>query len=127
MHKFSIYLVSFTLLFQSFSIEITDISGIPSLISHMISHANDGDNILDFLSKHYGIYSNSHQNEHKEHNDLPFKHTNFNSHFQPVYTFFLNNFTFSITEELSRVDKFDYTELILCSYLDTILQPPKIA
>ena len=40
----------------------------------MECHLKSGDSFKEFIAMHYGIESNIHEQEHKEHKELPFKH-----------------------------------------------------
>ena len=75
---FSIAL-SFLVLFQSFNVNLGDLTHIDELLEHAEFHAEKyGDNFLVFISKHYGELQEEHslnnQEENKEHEELPFTH-----------------------------------------------------
>ena len=78
MKLFSIFF-SFLMLFQSVNINVCDISQIDEFIEHAQFHKEKyGDNFFVFISKHYGNlsveHSKKHQEEKKEHENLPFNH-----------------------------------------------------
>lgn len=125
MQKLLVIILSSTILFQSFSFEITDFSRMPTLLEHLISHAESGDDFSDFITKHYGSEANTHKNEHKEHKELPFKHKHLESHFQHLYTIFSQDVVISFKEITFKENKFSYTEPFSISYVNNLLQPPQ--
>lgn len=75
---FSISL-AITILIQSLGIGINDLAQIDEFIEHAQFHNEQyGDNLLVFISKHYGDLKEEHNQEHKEekkeHEELPFQH-----------------------------------------------------
>ncbi len=65
---------SFLILVQSFNINAEDLSKLSVLVEHAKFHKDMyGDSFFDFLSEHYGDQKISHPDNHKEHEDLPFK------------------------------------------------------
>ncbi|NHF60393.1 hypothetical protein FK220_013650 [Flavobacteriaceae bacterium TP-CH-4] len=79
MIKFVSIVVSTLILFQSFNIHWKDIVELDELIEHAQFHAEEyGDNFVVFISKHYGEleaeHSQKHQEEKKDHEQLPFQH-----------------------------------------------------
>lgn len=76
---FSIIL-SCTILFQSLGFQFSDLTQFDELLEHAKFHnENYGDNMLVFISKHYGELKADHQENHKEeekeHEKLPFNHS----------------------------------------------------
>ncbi|MCG2460003.1 hypothetical protein K8352_04545 [Flavobacteriaceae bacterium F89] len=66
------------ILIQSFDIAFSDIAKLDELLEHAQFHAEKyGDNMLVFLSKHYGEKKDQHNKEHQEeerdHEKLPFQ------------------------------------------------------
>ncbi|UOB19117.1 hypothetical protein [Abyssalbus ytuae] len=52
-----------------------DVAKLSDLIEHARYHYETyGDNFFDFLSLHYGNMTKQHLGDHKEHDNLPFKH-----------------------------------------------------
>ena len=47
--KLGAILLSFTILFQSFNFEINDVFKFSTLIDHLSSHIDEGDDVADFL------------------------------------------------------------------------------
>ena len=79
MLKATSIVVSVLILVQSFNIQFSDLIELEELIEHAQFHAEEyGDNILVFLSKHYGElkteHSQKHQEEKEDHENLPFQH-----------------------------------------------------
>lgn len=125
MQKITVVILSFTILFQSFSIEIADFSKISTLVEHFICHFENGDTLTDFMSMHYGSEVDMHENEHKEHKELPFKHKHLDSHFQNVYALFSQEIFNSFNEVSFKEHKFAYNEPTSNSFINSLLQPPQ--
>ncbi|WP_339714078.1 hypothetical protein [uncultured Kriegella sp.] len=71
-------LMSSLMLIQSFGITFGDIVQLDEFMEHANFHAEKyGDNLLVFISKHYGELKEQHSNDHKEekrdHENLPFQ------------------------------------------------------
>ena len=128
---FSISL-SFLVLFQSFNVNLGDLTHIDELLEHAEFHAEKyGDNFLVFISKHYGELQEEHsqenQEEKKKHDELPFTH-HCCSHVFTAYV--INKIQIPI---LKKGPVADYTSNFY--YLDNyasfekfdIFQPPKLA
>ena len=68
-------LLSGLLLFQSLHLGIPDLAQLDELLEHaQYHHQQYGDSFLTFLTKHYGEQKPEHQQEHQEHEQLPFQH-----------------------------------------------------
>lgn len=128
---FSIVLSSVILL-QSLGIHYDDIVQMDNLIQHAEFH-NDryGDNIIVFLSKHYGELKADHQREHQEekedHEKLPF---NDHSHITSVTAFVLDAFSTELNQlELSDYHPpvFHYQAPSSSVHSEGILQPPRFS
>ncbi|MFX0557989.1 hypothetical protein ACOCEA_14405 [Maribacter sp. CXY002] len=70
---------SFVLLLQSFGLHFNDLVQIDEFIEHAQFHSEQyGDNVIVFISKHYGELKAAHEQEHQEeqedHEQLPFQH-----------------------------------------------------
>lgn len=130
MSKLIVISYSFLILIQSFNINIEDISKFSALLEHANYHQKMyGDNFFEFLSEHYGEKMTSHQNKHKEHQDLPFKdnHHAF-SHINSSFALF-ECIKFSL-HSLSPIDplvNFFYKEPISSFEKPAVFQPPKLA
>ncbi|AUC82736.1 hypothetical protein CW733_11625 [Lacinutrix sp. Bg11-31] len=120
---------SFLILIQSFNINLEDISKFSVLLEHANFHEEMyGDTFFQFLAEHYGDARDTHENNHKEHEDLPFKDghhmcTHINTSFISV----ANNFEFTYYEFIEIPFNFHYTETLTDSEKTSIFQPPKYA
>lgn len=129
MNKILALTYSFLILIQSFNINLDDISKINALIDHAQFHKEMyGDSFFDFLAEHYGEARDNHENDHKEHKDLPFKdnhhmctHINL-SFISPNISFKINN-----TEFIEIPFNFFYKESFTSFEKPSIFQPPKHA
>ncbi|UAB76240.1 hypothetical protein [Mesoflavibacter sp. SCSIO 43206] len=129
MNKILALTYSFLILIQSFNINLDDISKINALIDHAQFHKEMyGDSFFDFLAEHYGEARDNHENDHKEHKDLPFKdnhhmctHINL-SFISPNISFKINN-----TEFIEIPFNFIYKESFTSFEKPSVFQPPKHA
>lgn len=76
------FIVCTVFLIQSLGIGVADILSANELIEHAKFHNQEhGDNLLVFISKHYGELKSEHHTEHKEekddHEKLPFQEQSF--------------------------------------------------
>lgn len=125
---FSIIFASL-ILFQSFNIGFDDISKLNTLLEHAYFHEEQyGDSFFEFLAGHYGDDFKSHSNEHKEHENLPFKHDHQTCQHTPS-TFMINSITIELKEyvfvEASKT--FFYKESYSLVEKHSVFQPPKLA
>lgn len=130
MNKLFSILLSCVILLQSFGMHIDDLVQIDEFIAHAQFHSEQyGDNVLVFISKHYGELKTAHDKEHQEekedHEQLPFQHQ---SHTTYVMDFNLN---FKVPE-LSTLDvlefrifNFHYQAPLSTLHSEGILQPPR--
>lgn len=128
---FSIVLSSLILL-QSFGIHWNDIVQLDELIEHAQFHSDQyGDNLVVFLSKHYGELKADHQKQHQEekedHEKLPF------NHHCPIasITAFVMDASFSGLDYVEEVEyksiNFQYCPPSSTLHAEGILQPPRIS
>jgi len=119
------------ILVQSFGLSINDVIQIDEFIEHSQFHkAQYGDNLIVFISKHYGELKADHDKEHEEekseHDKLPFQ--------QKIQI--VNTLVFSLVApqniELKaselyeyKLHNFFYQELYSSQYLKGFFQPPK--
>ena len=128
---FSIFLSSLILL-QSFGIHLDDIVQLDELIEHAQFHSNEyGDNMIVFLSKHYGELKANHQKEHqeekKDHEQLPFNHS---SSITSVTALVINTFKTELIQlDISelKTSNFHYQTHSSSLHSEGILQPPRIS
>jgi hypothetical protein len=125
MSKIGAFMISFTILFQSFNFEIGDMYKLPTFINHISSHIENGDNFADFIDLHYGNKTNSHQEKHKEHKDLPFKHQHSNAHVQLLFVLSNIKINVSIPEISFNIKNFSYKEPYSNQYTHNFFQPPQ--
>ncbi len=128
---FSILLSSLIML-QSFGVHYDDIVQLDELIEHAQFHSNQyGDNMIVFLSKHYGELKADHQRDHqeekKDHEKLPFNHS-------VSHTCVADVFISTYKSDLNVIEFSDYKSANFyyqapTSSLHTqgILQPPRIS
>lgn len=117
------------ILFQSFNIGFDDVSKFSTLLEHASFHQeNYGDSFFEFLTEHYGEEFKSHSNEHKEHDNLPFKHDQQTC--QHVPTIFMLNLTAFEIKQYTLFDTlktFLYKESYSLYEKPSVFQPPKLA
>ena len=129
MQKLFAIVFSFLLLFQSLNIGVEDISKINVLLEHAKFHQEKyGDTFFQFLGEHYGDTMVSHQNDHKEHDELPFKHQHQScTHVSIAYV----NETFSLELNyqpfLEIPFNFFYKETSSLFEKPSVFQPPRLA
>jgi len=128
---FSIVLSSFIML-QSFGVHYDDVIQLDELIEHAQFHSEQyGDNIVVFLSKHYGELKADHQRDHqeekKDHEKLPFNHSSSHTCVADViidtYKSELNNIEFLDY----KPSNFYYQAPSSSLHSQGILQPPRIS
>ena len=130
MNKLVVIFYSFLILIQSFNVNIEDLSKFSALLEHANYHQETyGDNFFEFLSEHYGEEMASHENEHDEHQDLPFKdkHHMF-THINTVFTLFpktTHSIYYNIFKESSL--NYFYKEPFSLFEKPCVFQPPKLA
>ena len=128
---FSILLSSLIML-QSFGVHYDDIIQLDELIEHAEFHkAQYGDNMIVFLSKHYGDLKLEHQRDHqeekKDHEKLPFNHS---SSITSVANMVINPFKTELNQfEIVdfKVLNFHYQAPTSSIHTEGILQPPRIS
>lgn len=124
--------MSFVFLFQTIGISASDMEQIDEFIEHAQFHSERyGDNVIVFISKHYGElkadHDKEHQEEKEEHEQLPFNHHNC-SHISSLTAFVLNtNKNEFGTPEFSefRAHNFFYQEPSSSLHLEGLFQPPR--
>lgn len=127
MNKVVAFLLAVTVLFQSSNFDINDLQKIPILVNHLSCHFEEGDSLSEFVSMHYGSTTNSHEKDHKEHKELPFKHEHVDSHFQLAFVIHVNQFPLEVVENTHDIKNFIYKEPLTSLVVQNFFQPPKIA
>ncbi|MRH99007.1 hypothetical protein GH721_00550 [Kriegella sp. EG-1] len=122
--------LSLIIILQSFGLHFNDIAQIDEFIEHAQFHSEAyGDNVLVFISKHYGELKAAHEIEHqeekKDHENLPFKH---HCHLSTISAFTLNYIvlltnTMNFTEIATA--NFHYQEPSSSFEIKGLLQPPR--
>jgi hypothetical protein len=127
---FSIF-ISGLILLQSFGMHFDDVVQLDEFFKHAQFHSEQyGDNVLVFISKHYGELKADHDREHQEekedHEQLPFQHQ---SHVTSITAFTLNT---PIAEFKSpelyefRTTNFYYQAPSSSLHAEGLFQPPRL-
>ncbi len=128
---FSIFL-SVLILFQGLNFSKIDLKQINDLLEHIQLHSDRyGDDLLVFLSKHYGEleekHSQEHQDEDKNHKDLPFNH-NCCVHSYVVFVLTRSELQIKNPEpQIRKESDFYYQALYSSTERSDIFQPPKLS
>ena len=129
MMKVFSFLLSSLILVQSFNISFEDVSKLNVLLEHARYHQESyGDSFFEFISDHYLEEDNHSNNQHKEHEDLPFKHKNqtLNTlNFTITFNTFLN--VEKSTTLKSSQTNFYYKESSSVFEKQSVFQPPKFS
>ena len=116
------------ILFQSFNIGFDDVSKFNTLLEHASFHQEQyGDSFFEFLTEHYGEEFKNHIGEHKEHEDLPFKHDQQTC--QHVPTIFMLHPSAIELKAYALPDAsktFFYKELYSLFEKPSVFQPPRL-
>ncbi len=118
-----------TLIFaQSSNISFEAFSKLNVLLEHAKFHQETyGDSFFEFLAEHYGERTIQHVNDHKEHEELPFKHQNDCTHI--AYDFTVNQvFNFDSNQQnfIQFPFNFFYEESSSIFEKPSVFQPPKL-
>lgn len=129
MMKIIAILLSNLVLLQSLHIDFKDINKINILIDHAKFHQeNYGENLGQFLFEHYVDQEADKNQNHKEHQDLPFKqgihHFNHLASIINFHPLFIEGKT---SNDCHSKKNFLYKESYSESVKPAIFQPPKIA
>ena len=129
MTKFTSILLTSLLLIQSLNISFEDISKLNVLLEHAKFHQEKyGDSFFEFLSEHYGEGKYQANNNHKEHENLPFKHNSQTcSHLNTAFTFNAIVLETKKYPILTLSSNFFYKESSSSFEKSSIFQPPKLA
>ncbi|WP_347923718.1 hypothetical protein [Pontimicrobium sp. SW4] len=117
------------ILFQSFNIGFDDVSKLNILLEHASFHQEQyGDSFFEFIAEHYGEEFKNHSNEHKEHEDLPFKHDQQTCQHSPTI-FIQHSATFEIKEYafIDASKTFFYKDSYSLFEKHSVFQPPRLA
>lgn len=129
MSKLIAILYASLILFQSLNISFEDVSKFRVLLDHASYHKEAyGDSFFDFLSEHYGEAAVGHENDHSEHDDLPFKHDGKTCcHLNSSFTLQSFEFTKAPTSFVEIPFNFFYEESSSSFVKPGVFQPPRLA
>lgn len=132
MSKLIAILLSGVILLQSFHVMVEDILQLDELLEHAQFHKQEyGDNFLVFLSKHYGElkaeHSKNHQEEHSDHEQLPFQYQGQSITIIASLPFKSVNDTSDFTPLNTTEANFHYVNLYASLHEKELLQPPRHA
>lgn len=125
--KFIGILLTNLILLQSLNINLESFSKLNVLLEHAQYHQEKyGDSFFEFLSEHYGSNDLLAKKNHKEHKDLPFKHTTHNCTHH-ITDFSFNTALFQLKNNIVLESKPNYTYKDSYSFFEkpTVFQPPK--
>jgi len=132
MNKLFSIMLSTVFLLQSFGMHIDDLVQIDEFIEHAQFHSEQyGDNVLVFISKHYGelkaAHDQEHQEEKQEHEQLPFQHHSNTISVMDlaISTIFMEYAIVDVFER--RTFNFHYQPPFSSLHSEGILQPPRLA
>ena len=124
-------ILSFVFLFQSLGLKMNDFIQLDEFIEHAQFHNQQyGDNILVFISKHYGELKADHNKEHQEeksdHEQLPFQHNMYVSSIAVLSFGVTNRLELNTPEFLDfKSHNFFYQESSSTLYSEGLFQPPR--
>ena len=129
MSKVFAILFSTLILVQSSNISFEDFSKLNVLLEHAKFHQESyGDSFFEFLTEHYGESTMQHEDDHEEHQELPFKHQHDCTHI--TFDFTANQlFKFENGQHNFRQIPFNffYKESSSLFEKPSVFQPPKLA
>lgn len=122
--------ISFLFVFLCANTELHQLLRIPVLVHHFFEHNQQepDETFADFLNEHYSGQQNDSDNDHHEHDNLPFKSADCAT--AHVLLAFVSEAQFSITRQVIFKDKISpiYNRAFYSSsVVNTIWQPPKIS
>ncbi|WP_026754170.1 hypothetical protein [Sediminibacter sp. Hel_I_10] len=120
---------SLLVLVQSLKIGVEDISNLNVLLNHAEFHQNMyGDSFFQFLAEHYGDAVDNHPSDHKDHENLPFKHHHQTCvHSSIAFTFETSSFDLDQQLFIDIPFNFFYEESSSLFEKLSVFQPPKMA
>ncbi|MBZ9651207.1 hypothetical protein [Psychroflexus montanilacus] len=119
------YTLTLVLSLQAFGLCASNVIKFSNLLDHYNFHSTEKENsFLEFIDLHYGIQKDAHENEHNEHDDLPYPdhhllQHNFISEFDSVFNLD------SPQDNKEPRHNFSYKALFITLYQIEILHPPK--
>jgi hypothetical protein len=117
------------ILFQSFHIGFDDIVKIDDLLEHASYHQETyGDTFFEFLAEHYTENAINHDEDHEEHDNLPFKHDGKTcQHTTSIFTLHFNHFEIKPNQGIEHKAHFFYQDLYAFLNKPSVFQPPRQA
>ncbi|KAA2217289.1 hypothetical protein [Maribacter flavus] len=130
MNKLASIVLSAIILLQTIGLHTDDLVQIDEFIEHAKFHSEQyGDNVLVFISKHYGELKAEHEQEHQEekedHEQLPFQH---HSHLSSIIVYTQNPVNAELETPIITEYKdsnFYYQAPSSSSHTKGLLQPPR--
>ncbi|MFD0932888.1 hypothetical protein ACFQ0R_09810 [Psychroflexus salinarum] len=125
MKSFVIYFLISIIGFQPLSLGVLSLINLPDLVEHYQLHKTEYNNsVIEFLDLHYGTQKQAHEDEHKDHENLPFQQNqSISTNFYFVNSGFLNIDLLKPDEEIQH--NFNYKFGFTLLNETDILQPPK--
>lgn len=127
--KFIAILLSNLILIQSLNIDLENFSKINILLEHAQFHQEKyGDSFFEFLVEHYGEVAEIHENEHEEHQDLPFKDNHhLCAHTSISFIEVAPKFIFTVDDSVNNSIIFFYKDTFSSFEKQAVFQPPKFS
>lgn len=129
MKWFSMFLIPFFLM-NAIGIQVGDVLQLGELREHAVLHKQKyGDDLLTFLSKHYGKERLAHENDPEhgsdEHESLPFKHISCQAGVSLIFAHEMPIFKTSLQTVIHKSNISYVVELRLLAYIEALFQPPQ--
>lgn len=127
MYKIISIILTLLILSQSSEVTVVDVLKVKNLYEHVKFHQEQyGDTVLEFLTEHYGDGDVDHKNDHRDHDNLPFKHSSKTcSHNILLFAIDFSHQELKIDSFLDSNLNFFYKETTSVYELNAILQPPQ--
>lgn len=129
LNKIVAILLSFFILLQLVDVGFEQVAKVKTLLEHAAYHNEVyGDSFFDFLVEHYTDESLHTADDHREHENLPFKDPHQCCQHSTNTTYTFNNFNLRIAApSIATSSNFFYLEPVSVFEPTNIFQPPKYA
>lgn len=121
--------ISFLFVFLSANTELHQLLKLPMLLNHFLEHHDQepDESLADFLNEHYSETHNHSDNEHHDHDNLPFKSNDCATMHSNVVFNHDHNFSFCEPHIVSEKASVATNNVVIYSsaVLNTIWQPPQ--